>query len=161
MGPSPGIMESPEGIKQERMVEFILTTTFYPITMRGKFRGCFSMGRLSMGDVIAPVKDKTLMMVVATKAEPTPDGWLYDVELMDTTRHQDPPFIDDILPIGTAFIRTGHSGYSGDLEWGPARPFEETLTPQQALKLAIETLENFSDEYSDVQPIIDKLKKAL
>ena len=48
------------------------------------------------------------------------------------------------------------SPYSGDPDWGPS-----VLNRKEAVQLAIETLENFRDEYSDVGPIIDKLKRAL
>jgi hypothetical protein len=144
------------------MTEFKCTAS--PVFLNGKdtYRLYLSIGVLSMGDTIVPVKNKTVTLIVLSKPVGTYWGWQYDVQLVDSARFNDPPFFPDFLPEGTKMIRIGTYSYSGDsMDWGPTKPFEESLTPQQALHLAIETLENFRDEYSDVGPIIDKLNKAL
>jgi len=118
---------------------------------------------LHMGSAIAPVKDKSLQLLVRTNAVPTTLGWRYDVSLMDPDRPL-LPFIEHVLPEGTEFVRIAESIYSGDTDWGPTKPpveLEEILTPQQALQLAIENFEHFRDEYREIAPLIDKLKKSL
>lgn len=127
---------------------------------RETFSVYFSIGALSPGDVVAPKLAAREEWVILAGPHPTQMGWMYEVERTD-------PDMTAYLPTAwkiadTVFIKKRSHGYGGDdNEWGPAKPFEESLTPQQALRLAIETLENFRDEYSDVGPIIDKLKKAL
>lgn len=106
------------------------------------------------GDRFAPPGLTDAAVIIQTPAVPTVGGWEYTVTPVRAK--------SVLFKEGTVVEHTGSSNYSEVAnDWGKVLEPEEVLTSYQAVKLAIETLENFVDEYSDVQPVIDKLKRSL
>ena len=143
------------------MIEFRITAD-----LRGSYVGMqhetfelpLSIGVLTAGDRISPVTAKNYELLIVSGPEETRRGWVYAAQCINN--EPDSYFPEELCKKDTVFIRARQNGYSGSLDWGPARPFEESLTVYQALDLAIETLKNFEAEYSEVGAIIERLKKA-
>lgn len=110
---------------------------------------------LRLGDMVRPARIKNILLVIQSRAQPTPLGWVYSA----TSYLNGKAAIVQMAP-GTTMVRTG-ALVPGIHDWGPTREPESVLTSQQGLQLAIDTLKNFEDEYSDVRPIIERLEKSL
>lgn len=115
---------------------------------------------LHPGDKVAPKYRKDLFFIILNDRTPTLDGWRYEAAGYSNGM---------LLPIrvdpNCELVVMGAHLYSDTwADWGPERKVQEMgeiLTPQQGLQLAINTLAEFEDEYSDVRPIIEKLEKTL